>query len=98
MLRLLTAGSVEERICTAAAKKLAVADRSITGGFFDGKTQAAQRRAYLLGLLHVQEGSAAAPGNGVDQLRWPLHPPLHYHLQTSPEMLWLVLCLLCIAR
>ena len=63
VLRLLTAGSVEERICAAAAGKLAVADRSITGGFFDGKTDAAARRAYLLDLLRTQEPTAG----GIDQ-------------------------------
>ncbi len=51
MLRLLTAGSVEEHICKAAADKRALADRCITGGFFDGKTGAQERQAYLLSLI-----------------------------------------------
>jgi hypothetical protein len=58
VLRLLTARSVEERICAAAAGKLAVADRSITGGFFDGKTDATARRAYLLDLLREKQTAA----------------------------------------
>ena len=71
VLRLLTAGSVEERICAAAAGKLAVADRAITGGFFDGRTPAAQRRAYLLDLLRAQDApaAAAAAASRPDQLR-----------------------------
>jgi len=58
VLRLLTAGSVEEQICKAAADKRALADRCITGGFFDGKTGAQERQAYLLSLLRPT-GSAA---------------------------------------
>ena len=53
MLRLLTAGSVEEHICQAAADKRALADRCITGGFFDGSTGAQERQAYLLSLIKV---------------------------------------------
>jgi hypothetical protein len=38
VLRLLTAGTIEERINTAAESKKSFADASITGGFFDGRT------------------------------------------------------------
>lgn len=38
VLRLLTAGTVEERINAAAESKRSFADASITGGFFDGRT------------------------------------------------------------
>ncbi len=31
------------------------ADRSITGGFFDGKTSAEERRSFLLSLLRSDE-------------------------------------------
>ena len=51
VLRLLTAGSVEQQICAAAADKRALADRCITGGFFDGRTSAQERQAYLLSLI-----------------------------------------------
>ncbi len=51
VLRLLTAGSVEQQICAAAADKLALADRCITGGFFDRRTGAQERQAYLLSLI-----------------------------------------------
>ncbi len=63
VLRLLTAGSVEERICEAAAGKRGVADRTITGGFFDGQTAASERRSFLLDLLRTQGGSVPA-GDG----------------------------------
>ncbi len=62
VLRLLTAGSVEEHICRAAADKRALADRCITGGFFDGKTGAQERQAYLLGL--IRPTTPAADGCG----------------------------------
>ena len=58
MLRLLTAGSIEEQICRAAADKRALADRCITGGFFDGKTGAQKRQAYLLSLIRPTEPSS----------------------------------------
>jgi hypothetical protein len=38
VLRLLTAGTIEERINTAAESKKSFANASITGGFFDGRT------------------------------------------------------------
>ena len=55
VLRLQTAGTVEERVTAVAEDKKGMADRSITGGFFDGKTSAAERQKYLLGLLKAQE-------------------------------------------
>ncbi len=51
VLRLQTADSIEEHIYDVATQKRNIADRSITGGFFDGKTDAQERRAYLLELL-----------------------------------------------
>lgn len=51
VLRLQTAKSIEEHIYSVATQKRNIADRSITGGFFDGKTDAQERRAYLLDLL-----------------------------------------------
>lgn len=51
VLRLQTANSIEEHIYSVARQKRDIADRSITGGFFDGKTNAQERRAYLLDLL-----------------------------------------------
>ncbi len=51
VLRLQTTNTIEEHIYNVASQKRSVADRSITGGFFDGKTDAQERRAYLLGLL-----------------------------------------------
>ena len=59
MLRLLTAGSVEEHVCKAAADKRALADRCITGGFFDGQTGARERQAYLLSLIRPTDLAAA---------------------------------------
>ena len=63
MLRLLTAGSVEEHICKAAAGKRALADRCITGGFFDGKTGAQERQAYLLSLIRPTTPAADRCGS-----------------------------------
>ena len=51
VLRLQTVNSIEEHIYNVATQKRSVADRSITGGFFDGKTDAQERRTYLLDLL-----------------------------------------------
>jgi SNF2 family DNA or RNA helicase len=51
VLRMQTIGTVEERVAAVAADKRGMADRSITGGFFDGKTSAAERQQYLLNLL-----------------------------------------------
>ena len=38
------------------------AERTITGGFFDGKTSAEERRTYLLSVLRAAEPAAAAAG------------------------------------
>ena len=54
VVRLMTVGTVEERIIQVAEEKRGMAERSITGGFFDGKTSAAERQRYLLGLLKEQ--------------------------------------------
>lgn len=54
MLRLRTAQSIEEHIYKVAAEKRSMAERSITGGFFDGKTGAQERRNFLLDLLRTQ--------------------------------------------
>lgn len=54
MLRLQTANSIDKHIYSVAVQKRNIADRSITGGFFDGKTDAQERRAYLLDLLRTQ--------------------------------------------
>lgn len=54
MLRLRTAQSIEEHIYNVAAEKRSMAERSITGGFFDGKTGAQERRNFLLDLLRTQ--------------------------------------------
>ncbi|KAK9844050.1 hypothetical protein WJX81_003008 [Elliptochloris bilobata] len=62
VLRMQTADSVEARICAAAAGKLSFADRSITGGFFDGKTSAEERRTYLLGVMRAAGPVAAGAG------------------------------------
>jgi hypothetical protein len=54
VLRLQTIGTVEERIVHIASEKRGMADRSITGGFFDGRTGVAERQTYLLELLRAQ--------------------------------------------
>ena len=64
VLRLQTVGTVEERVMAVAAEKLGMADRSITGGFFDGKTSASERQRYLLGLLKAQDGGSSCGGGG----------------------------------
>ena len=51
------------RFFTAAPRRISRdAERTITGGFFDGKTSAEERRAYLLGVLRAAEPAAAAAG------------------------------------
>eukprot|EP00887_Chlorella_sp_A99_P005366 scaffold1.g5366.t1 len=106
VLRMVTEGSIEERIVGVADDKRAMADRrwcgragdrlswqgiragplassccvpcsqktaapssfvvlspySITGGFFDGKTSAAERQRYLLDVIHAASARAAAAG------------------------------------
>ncbi|KAL3148844.1 hypothetical protein ABBQ32_001720 [Trebouxia sp. C0010 RCD-2024] len=64
VLRLQTQSSVEERVLEASSQKRSLADRSITGGFFDGKTGADKRRQYLLDLFKrsaQQEATGATP-------------------------------------
>ncbi|KAL0021938.1 hypothetical protein WJX79_009166 [Trebouxia sp. C0005] len=56
VLRLQTKGSVEERVLETSVQKRSLADRSITGGFFDGKTGAEERRQYLLDLFKRSAG------------------------------------------
>jgi SNF2 family DNA or RNA helicase len=62
VLRMQTVGTVEERVAAVAADKRGMADRSITGGFFDGKTSAAERQKYLLGLM--KDGGTAKDASG----------------------------------
>jgi hypothetical protein len=57
VLRLQTADSIEQYVHSVAAEKRSMAERSITGGFFDGKTSAQDRRKYLLDLLRSQLSS-----------------------------------------
>jgi SNF2 family DNA or RNA helicase len=57
ILRLQTKGTVEERVVAVAEDKRGMVDRSITGGFFDGRTGAAERQRYLLSLLREQAAS-----------------------------------------
>jgi superfamily II DNA or RNA helicase len=64
VLRMQTVGTVEERVAAVAADKRGMADRSITGGFFDGKTSAAERQKYLLGLLKDSGGGGSGSGSG----------------------------------
>lgn len=51
VLRLQTAGSIEERVAAVAGSKRSFADQAITGGFFDGQTSTEMRRQYLVDLL-----------------------------------------------
>ncbi|KAK9908903.1 hypothetical protein WJX75_004497 [Coccomyxa subellipsoidea] len=62
VLRLQTAKSIEEHIYSVATQKRNIADRSITGGFFDGKTDAQERRAYLLDLLSNKSSQSHSDG------------------------------------
>ncbi|KAL4547969.1 hypothetical protein Ndes2526B_g07184 [Nannochloris sp. 'desiccata'] len=64
VLRMQTVGTVEERVSAVAADKRGMADRSITGGFFDGKTSAAERQKYLLGLLKDTDNGCGGGGKG----------------------------------
>jgi len=68
VLRLQTVGTVEERVSAVAADKRGMADRSITGGFFDGKTSAAERQKYLLGLMKDSGGGCADAGSSSGNL------------------------------
>jgi len=64
VLRLVTEGSVEERVVAVAAEKRGVAEMSITAGFFDGKTGVAERQRFLLDLLREEEGRRNATRGG----------------------------------
>jgi superfamily II DNA or RNA helicase len=55
VLRLLTLGTVEERVFKVAGDKKGLVDASITAGFFDGATTAAEREKYLLNLIATQQ-------------------------------------------
>ncbi|KAL4430828.1 hypothetical protein ABPG75_006084 [Micractinium tetrahymenae] len=69
VLRLKTVGTVEERIVAVASDKAQLADRSITGGFFDGKTSAEERQRYLLDTIRSSQRAAAplaGSGDGGD--------------------------------
>ncbi|KAI3433655.1 hypothetical protein D9Q98_003464 [Chlorella vulgaris] len=69
VLRLKTLGTVEERVVQVAADKALLADRSITGGFFDGKTSAEERQRYLLDTIKAStqaHPSCDAGGVGSD--------------------------------
>ncbi|PRW58677.1 chromatin structure-remodeling complex SYD-like isoform X1 [Chlorella sorokiniana] len=70
VLRFVTAGTVEERVVGVSAVKAALADRSITGGFFDGKTSAEERQRYLLETIRTstQRGGSGASGSTDGQL------------------------------
>ncbi|CAI5502294.1 unnamed protein product [Closterium sp. Naga37s-1] len=68
VIRLETLGTVEHRVRTAAERKLGLANQSITAGFFDNQTSAAERQTYLETLLRtedqgVDELDAAAPAS-----------------------------------
>jgi hypothetical protein len=59
VLRLETVGTVEEGVRAAAARKLDVAERAITGGCFDGGQTSEQDRAtFLQSLLRAGAGGA----------------------------------------
>ncbi|CAI7884025.1 unnamed protein product [Closterium sp. NIES-53] len=61
VIRLETLGTVEPRVRTAAERKLGLANQSITAGFFDNQTSAAERQTYLETLLRTED-------QGVDEL------------------------------
>ncbi|KAK3027834.1 hypothetical protein RJ639_040584 [Escallonia herrerae] len=61
VLRLETVQTVEEQVRAAAEHKLGVANQSITAGFFDNNTSAADRREYLESLLRECKKEEAAP-------------------------------------
>lgn len=64
VVRLITQSSIEEKIVAVAAEKLDIAERTITGGLFDGKTSSAERQKYLLNLLRQQDAALAVAGSG----------------------------------
>ncbi|GJP36174.1 hypothetical protein CLOM_g20699 [Closterium sp. NIES-68] len=68
VIRLETLGTVEQRVRTAAERKLGLANQSITAGFFDNQTSAAERQIYLETLLRTED-------QGVDELEAALPAP-----------------------
>jgi SNF2 family DNA or RNA helicase len=64
VLRLLTLGTVEERVFKVAGDKKGLAEASITAGFFDGATTAAVREKYLLNLIANQQQQGPGIGGG----------------------------------
>ena len=56
ILRLFIPQTVEEHILQVSQQKQDLADAAITGGFFDGKTSASDRQAFLMQL--IQRGKA----------------------------------------
>ncbi|KAL6769639.1 hypothetical protein ACKKBG_A31805 [Auxenochlorella protothecoides x Auxenochlorella symbiontica] len=62
VIRLQTAGSVEERVVDVAQSKRTFVDRSITCGFFDGKTSAAERQRHLLEFIAASADSSGMAG------------------------------------
>ena len=64
VLRMQTVNTVEERVAAVAANKQSLADRSITGGFFDGRTSAAERQKYLLSLMKDSGCSSSGGRSG----------------------------------
>lgn len=55
VLRLMTVGSVEERILAAARYKLNMDEKVIQAGMFDQKSTGADRRQFLQTILHADE-------------------------------------------
>lgn len=68
VIRLETAGSVEELVRARSDRKRAVAARSIDGGCFDGETSAAERASLLEEILSSARGRAEARGRAVAHL------------------------------
>lgn len=59
ILRLFIPGTIEEHILQISHKKQDLADAAITGGFFDGKTSASDRQAFLVQLIQRSQPSSA---------------------------------------
>lgn len=57
ILRLFIPNTVEEQILQVSQQKQDLADAAITGGFFDGKTSASDRQAFLLQLIQRSKAS-----------------------------------------
>ena len=61
VIRLETAGSIEEGVRAVSARKLEIAERAITGGFFDGgQTSEEDRNEFLQSLLRVSNAAGDA--------------------------------------